>query len=176
MVFAALSARLKPCPFKAGFMQPVLAGESYAIGAHFAGCGKDTVGALFSVFNALIAPESAVALADGPTHGDEGFAGVNGNAGLEMKQATRGEIRWIFSHGLRGAFVMPAWAVAGSLHVESVVDAIDDDLGLSLRLHVAAHDAKGEPGHAVFGKGACRARRDSDGHTLMRTARRDPGT
>jgi len=65
MVFAALSARLKPCPFKAGFMQPVLAGESYAIGAHFAGCGKDTVGALFSVFNALIAPESAVALADG---------------------------------------------------------------------------------------------------------------
>jgi hypothetical protein len=56
----------------------------------------------------------------------------------------------IFAHGLRGAFVMPARAVAGGLHVEPVVDAVDDDLRLALRLHVAAHDAEGEPGHAVL--------------------------
>ena len=45
---------------------------------------------------------------------------------------------------------MPARAVAGGLNVEAVVDAIDDDLRLALRLHVAAHDAEGHPGLAVF--------------------------
>ncbi len=51
---------------------------------------------------------------------------------------------------LRRALVMPARAVAGGLDVEAVVDAVDDDLGLALRLHVAAHDAEGQPGLAVL--------------------------
>ena len=47
--------------------------------------------------------------------------------------------------------MVPAGAVAGGLDVEAVVDAVDDDLRLALRLHVAAHDAEGHPGLAVFG-------------------------
>src|ERR1700684_2685098 len=46
---------------------------------------------------------------------------------------------------------MPPRTVAGGLDIKAVVDAIDDDLGLSLRLHVAAHDAEGEPGYAASG-------------------------
>jgi len=47
--------------------------------------------------------------------------------------------------------MVPARAVAGGLHVEPVVHAVDDDLRLALRLHVAAHDAERKPGHAVSG-------------------------
>ena len=47
--------------------------------------------------------------------------------------------------------MVPARAVAGGLDVEAVVDAVDDDLRLALRLHVAAHDAEGHPGLAVLG-------------------------
>jgi hypothetical protein len=72
----------------------------------------------------------------------------DGNAGFEAENAGA-EVGRVFAHGLRGAFVVPARAVASRLHVEAVVDAVDDDLGLALRLHVAAHDAEGEPWHAV---------------------------
>src|SRR6202044_1530774 len=46
---------------------------------------------------------------------------------------------------------MPPRTVAGGLDIEAVVDAIHDDLRLSLGLHVAAHDAEGKPGYAVSG-------------------------
>jgi hypothetical protein len=46
---------------------------------------------------------------------------------------------------------VPAGRVGGGLHVETVVDAVDDDLRLPLGLHVSAHDAEGEPGCAVAG-------------------------
>ena len=46
--------------------------------------------------------------------------------------------------------MVPAGAVAGGLDVEAVVDAVDDDLCLALRLHVAAHDAEGHPGLTVL--------------------------
>ena len=39
--------------------------------------------------------------------------------------------------------MVPARAIASGLHVEPVVDTVDDDLCLALRLHIAAHDAKG---------------------------------
>ena len=48
------------------------------------------------------------------------------------------------------AVVLPARAVAGFLRVEAVVDHVDDDLGLSLRLHAAAHDAIGHPRLSVL--------------------------
>ena len=48
------------------------------------------------------------------------------------------------------ALVLPARAVAGLLRVEAVVDHVDDDLGLALRLHAAAHDAEGHPGLAAL--------------------------
>ncbi|MNJ31120.1 hypothetical protein D3C77_257460 [compost metagenome] len=56
--------------------------------------------------------------------------------------------------GLAGRFgravVLPARAVAGLLGIEAVVDHVDDDLGLALRLHPAAHDAIGQPRLAVL--------------------------
>src|ERR1700733_10313088 len=45
---------------------------------------------------------------------------------------------------------MPARAVTGGLNVETVIDAIDDDLRLTLRLHVSAHHTERHPGLAVF--------------------------
>ncbi|MND92826.1 hypothetical protein D3C80_850000 [compost metagenome] len=46
--------------------------------------------------------------------------------------------------------MLPARAVAGLLRVEAVVDHVDDDLGLALGLHPAAHDAIGHPRLAVL--------------------------
>jgi len=46
---------------------------------------------------------------------------------------------------------MPARRVSGGLQAKPIVHQIDDDLGLPLGLHVAAHDAKGEPGLAAAG-------------------------
>ena len=42
-----------------------------------------------------------------------------------------------------------ARGVAGGLQVQVVVDEVDDDLHVALRLHVAAHHAEREPGLAV---------------------------
>ena len=74
---------------------------------------------------------------------------------LRGRRIQDGELHWgqigrIFAHGLRRAFVMPSRAVAGGLNVEAVVHAIDDDLRLALRLHVAAHDTEGHPGFSIF--------------------------
>src|ERR1700685_1813242 len=48
--------------------------------------------------------------------------------------------------------MMPARAVAGGLHVEAVIDTVDDDLCLALWLHIAAHDTKGNPRLPVAGR------------------------
>ncbi len=102
-------------------------------------------------FYALVAAEAAVGGAEGPAEGFEGFTGGVGDSGFEAEDAFGAEVGGVFAHGLGAAFVVPAGAVAGGLDVEAVVDAVDDDLRLALRLHVAAHDAEGHPGLAVFG-------------------------
>src|SRR4029077_4122558 len=44
---------------------------------------------------------------------------------------------------------MPPRAISRGLDVESIIHAIDDDLRLPLRLHVAAHHAERHPGLPV---------------------------
>ena len=45
---------------------------------------------------------------------------------------------------------MPARTISSRLHVEPVVDPVDDDLRLALRLHVAAHNSESKPWHTVL--------------------------
>ena len=47
------------------------------------------------------------------------------------------------------AIVLPARGVARRLGLQPIVDHVDDDLGLALRLHGAAHHAERHPGLAV---------------------------
>ena len=46
--------------------------------------------------------------------------------------------------------MVPARAVRRGLHIEAVVDAVDEDLGLPLGLHIAAHHAEAQPRYAVL--------------------------
>src|ERR1700678_4479992 len=47
--------------------------------------------------------------------------------------------------------MMPSRTVSSSLNIQSVIHAIDDDLRLSLRLHIAAHHTKRHPRLAILG-------------------------
>ena len=47
--------------------------------------------------------------------------------------------------------MMPTRRITRGLDVQAVVDPIDDDLRLSLRLHVRSHDAEGHPRSAAHG-------------------------
>ena len=54
--------------------------------------------------------------------------------------------------GRRGrADMLDTGVFAGLLHVHAEIKQIDQDLHVSLRLHVAAHDAEHELGFAVLG-------------------------
>jgi hypothetical protein len=121
--------------------------ESDAICAHLACSSVYAIFILLAVLDTLIAAEAVIAFAHGPSQSNESFAGVSGNAGLEAQNAAGREIRWVFSHGLGRAFVMPARAVACGLHIEPVVHTIDDDLRLALRLHVTVHMAAARERH-----------------------------
>src|SRR5581483_1391585 len=123
--------------------------ERYGVGAHLAACRIDAFVALSPVLNAFVASEAALADAHRPAQVDEGFARICRHAGFEAKHSARAQVGQIFAHGLRRAFMMPTRTVGCCLHVETIVDAIDDDLRLSLRLHIAAHYAKRQPGHTV---------------------------
>src|ERR1700677_1909380 len=131
-----------------------LVGQGAAVGSHFAGGGVDAIDAVHAVFDAFIAAVAAVGGADGPAESDEGLARGFGDAGFEAEDTHWAEAGCVFTHGLRAAFVVPARAVASGLDVEAVVDAVDDDLCLALRLHVAAHDPEGHPGLAILGSEA----------------------
>src|ERR1700677_3282584 len=128
-----------------------LVGQGAAVGSHFAGGGVDAIDAVHAVFDAFIAAVAAVGGADGPAESDEGLARGFGDAGFEAEDALGAEAGCVFTHGLRAAFVVPAGTVARCLNVEAVVDAVDDDLRLALRLHVTSHDAEGHPGFPVLG-------------------------
>ena len=53
--------------------------------------------------------------------------------------------------GGRAAEVAEPGRVACFLHVHAEVNHVDQDLNLSLRLHIASHHTKTEPGSALFG-------------------------
>ena len=48
--------------------------------------------------------------------------------------------------------MVPPRAVASGLDIRTVIDPVDDDLGLVLRLHVTTHDAEGHPGLVFSGR------------------------
>src|ERR1700722_18022596 len=125
------------------------------IGAHLAGGGVDailvTIEVGSAVLDAFVTSEATIAGPHDPTQRDKRLAGFDRNACFKAQHAFEGiKARSVFTHGLRRALVVPARAVAGGLHVEPVVDAVEDDLRLALRLHVAAHHAEGHPGLAVL--------------------------
>ena len=99
--------------------------------------------------DAFVAAEAAVARAHRPAQIDERLARLGRNAGLKTEQAARPQAGAIFAHGLRGAFMVPARTVGRGLHIQAVIHAIENDLRLPLRLHVAAHHAERHPRLAI---------------------------
>src|SRR3546814_4464015 len=101
------------------------------------------------MLDALIAPEPAIGLAQRPADFGEFSAGCLGHPAFEPQHAVGAEVGRILAHRFGRSLVMPARRVAGRLDFEPIVDAVDDDLRLSLRLHVAAHHAKAHPRHVA---------------------------
>src|SRR5690606_39032197 len=125
-------------------------GQRAAVGAHLARRRIDAAVAAHAMLDTLVAAEAAVRLADPPAEIGERLAGARGNPGFEPEQPGRAEARRILAHRFRRAFVMPARAIPGGLDLEPVIDAIDDDLRLPLRLHVATHHPERQPRPAVL--------------------------
>src|SRR5256885_17229002 len=60
------------------------------------------------------------------------------NAAFDFNVSTRSS--HLFSGRFVVAFMLPARRVAGFLHVQTEIDLVCEHLGMTLRLHPAAHD------------------------------------
>src|SRR4029077_4387923 len=110
-----------------------------SVGAHL-GCRRvEPLAIAFAMLNAVVSAEAAVRSPESPAQLRERPARCRGNAGLDPQQSLWAQTLRVFAHALRRAFVVPARAVACRLYIQTVVDPIDDDLRLALRLHVSAH-------------------------------------
>src|SRR5437868_11621904 len=105
----------------------------------------------------MVAAEAAIARADPPAHVGQRLPGRSRHAMFEPQGAGRAEVRTVLAHRLGGTFMMPARRVPRRLDLEAIINAVDDDLRLALRLHVAAHHPERHPGRTVPG---CEARND----------------
>src|SRR5690606_8967232 len=116
-------------------------------GAHFARGGINARVAVHAMLDALIATEAAIRFAERPADLGELPAARLRHAAFEPQQPRDAQIGRILAHRFGRSLMVPTRRVARRLDLEPVIDAIDDDLRLPLRLHVAAHYAEAHPRH-----------------------------